>query len=241
MLAKTTGIVIKTTRFSETSLIAKIYTHSHGMLSFLVPGVFSRKPAVSPSLLQVLQVVELDFYFHSHKNLLKIREIKNTLDAKDIYGNIPKTSLATVISELIFKTIKEEEQNESLFDYCLSGVKLLNDSNGKLNHFFLLFALHYTKYIGFYPVNNYFENQPAFHLLSGRFVSQSHGNDLCMTIEESRYFHILLQTVLEEYPHLSIPAVHRQNLLKHLLSYYEIHVNGFTKLKSFEILRMVFH
>jgi DNA repair protein RecO (recombination protein O) len=43
MLDKTEGIVLKTTKYSESSVITSIFTKKYGLLSFIVQGIRSSK------------------------------------------------------------------------------------------------------------------------------------------------------------------------------------------------------
>ena len=46
MLYKTRGVVFKTIRFSETSVVSKIYTERFGLQSYIINGVRSAKAKV---------------------------------------------------------------------------------------------------------------------------------------------------------------------------------------------------
>ena len=61
MLCKTRAIVLKTVKFSETSLVVKLYTEQFGLKSFLVRGVRKKHARNSPNLFQPLSLIEVVF------------------------------------------------------------------------------------------------------------------------------------------------------------------------------------
>ncbi|HRB69903.1 MAG TPA: DNA repair protein RecO, partial [Chitinophagales bacterium] len=74
MLDKTEGIVLKTTKYSESSLIVKIFTKKHGLLSFMVQGVRSSKNKQKGNILQPLNCLNLEIYLKEQRNLNKLKE-----------------------------------------------------------------------------------------------------------------------------------------------------------------------
>ena len=63
MLQKTKGIVLRTVKYKDTSVIADIYTEYCGRASFMVPVSRSRKATVKLSLFQPLALIELEADF----------------------------------------------------------------------------------------------------------------------------------------------------------------------------------
>ena len=60
MLQKTRGIVLRTLKYKDSSLIADVYTEVSGRTSFLLPVSRSRKAPVKTALFQPLAMVELE-------------------------------------------------------------------------------------------------------------------------------------------------------------------------------------
>ena len=240
MLFKSKAVIIKSTRFSETSIITRLYTQSHGVLSFHVPGVYSRKSSFKPSYFQPLQIVEIDFYYRQNKNLLKLREIRIVLSSQHLSPSVNKTALAMIISEVIYKTVKEEEKNENLFRFLYESISLLHNSDGALHNFLLFFLLHYTYYIGFSPSGRYSDHTPVFNLLQGRFTAGGKEHELTMSKSESLMLSDILELKMQDFNSIKTEPEQRHQLLNHLISYYEIHISGFSNLNSYTVLREVF-
>src|ERR1700712_2316525 len=93
---KTTGIVLRTIKYGETSVIAAIYTELFGLQSYLVNGVrtSSKKGPGRASLFQPGAILDLVVYHSELKNLQRIKEFKWGYLYKHIFSDIFKNSVA---------------------------------------------------------------------------------------------------------------------------------------------------
>lgn len=240
MLTHSKGIVIKTTRFSETTVIAKIYTSERGMLSFYIPGVYGKRPSVKPAYLQPLQVLDLNFYFRENKNLLKIKEAKTALLLERIHFDVIRSSIAVFITEIIHKTVKEEETNLNLFGFLLTVIGLLDEPGRNFSLFPLQFLLDYTKFTGFFPSNNFSEEMPYFDIREGKFVNSFPGFENGLDIEESKWLSNLMKRNINESGVFEMPANQKNELLRKMISFYRYHQPGLGVIKSVEVLTEIF-
>jgi DNA repair protein RecO (recombination protein O) len=94
MLEKTEGILLKTTKYAETSVIAKIFTKKYGMLSFMVQGVRSAKAKQKGNILQPLTILQLDIYLKEQRTLNRIREYSTAYIYKYMHADFTKQSIA---------------------------------------------------------------------------------------------------------------------------------------------------
>ena len=62
MIHKTRGIVLRTVDYSDTSLIAKIYTEQFGIQSYLIKGAKRKRASIKANLFQPLALLELEVY-----------------------------------------------------------------------------------------------------------------------------------------------------------------------------------
>ena len=76
MLLKTKGIIIRSTKFGESSLILDIYTLAKGRQSYIINGVRSSKARVQQSMVSLSSLVELVVYHRDSKSLNRIKEVK---------------------------------------------------------------------------------------------------------------------------------------------------------------------
>ncbi|MEM6967074.1 MAG: DNA repair protein RecO [Bacteroidota bacterium] len=121
MLIKTRGIIFRSIKYSETSIISDIFTEQKGLRTYIISGVRKKNARVSASLLQVMSLVDLVVYHRDDKDMTRIKEIK----AAHIYQSLPfdivKSSVGQFMLELTRKAIREPEENEPLFNFVFQS------------------------------------------------------------------------------------------------------------------------
>jgi DNA repair protein RecO (recombination protein O) len=138
----------------------------------------------------------------------------------------------------LHKTLKEEEANAGLFDFLLHTVQALDLNDYGTANFHLVFLVHYSRYLGFYPNTEQASEYTWFDARMGSFVAIP-----AVTSPLPEYNHLLTQILGMSFDcldNLSINHHQRKYLTEYLLEYYSTHVTNFGKLKSFPVLRNVF-
>ena len=121
MLHKTRGIALHTVKFSETSIIAKIYTELFGLQSYLIKGIRKQHSRIKPGLFQPLTILDLTVYHKETGSLQSLKEVHNLYPYQSLPFDIMKSSIALFMNELIYKSIREEEPNQELFDFLFDA------------------------------------------------------------------------------------------------------------------------
>ena len=236
MQIKTKAIVISSLKYQEKSLIVKCLTHSDGLKSYFVPNAFSTKKGNQKiAYFQPLSILEIEA---SHKNkgsLEHFKEIKLAHAYKNIPNDIIKSTIVLFLSEILHYSIHEEEKNESLFDFLESALLWL-DAHDETTNFHLILMLEMTKFFGFYPDNSESEFN-FFDCKEGNFTAFQGTN--CLSEHETFLFKKLIDLKFDSDQKV-FAGVERQVLLKILLDYYLMHLDGFKKPKSLDVLKEVF-
>src|SRR5690606_23689189 len=116
MLISTNAIVISKLKYGESDLIVKCYTEDYGTLSFLLRGVLkSKKGAVQTAYFQSLSQVTLVADYKPNRSLHTIKEVKLNHLYGSLHSNVVKSAVVMFLSEVLSSTLKEEEQNETLY------------------------------------------------------------------------------------------------------------------------------
>jgi DNA repair protein RecO (recombination protein O) len=235
MLEKTEGLVLKTVRFSESSVIVRIFTREKGWLNFHVPGVRSSRNKSKGNLFQPLQFLELDIYHHPTRQLLKIKEHRPAYIYERLPYDMINHSIAVFCLEVISKCLHENEANNELYDYCRSFLIDLDRQTGVDSMKPQKFLLALCKILGFAPLLPRSEaDELYFHLQDGRF--EPFPDNLGPTLEKD-HARLLLRFLRTE-PY-SFNINERNILTDSLLAYFRTHVPGFGKLNSTDILRLI--
>lgn len=238
MLHKSRGIILKSTHYSESSLVVHIYTEKFGIQSYLLQGVRKNKSKIRTSMLQPLHLVQMVVYHKENNGLQRISELRNEPLLNNISMDVIKTSLSLFICELLYNTLKEQPSDEELFDFLHHAIEVLDLAEESVANFHLWFMLKYSKYLGFYPQNTSI-NHLYFDMKNAAFVDSIPEHPLFMNNICSRLMFQLMQSSFNEIQHIRINNDDRRQLLMDLIRYYEWHLPGFKGMKSHHVLEEV--
>lgn len=236
MLHTTKGVVLQYFKYSENSIITKIYTEKFGIQSYILKGINSKKNRAQKAFLQPLSLVELNVYYKENKELQNLREIKPNVVFQSIPFNIYKSSIAFFLAEVLSKLIKEEEPNQALFDYIYHSIEFFDISEKWGHNFHILFLLQLTRYFGIYPQES--ENHEAlfFDYQEGAFKMLKPQHNYFSSAEETTIIKQLLGFKFNVQEDFEISNQIRRSILAGLIEYYSIHLSNLKNLKSKEIL-----
>lgn len=234
MLHSTKGIVLHYFKYSENSIIVKIFTQKFGLQSYILKGVNSKKSKASKAYLQPLSLVEITTYYKHKKGLQSLKGIKPDFTFQTIPFNINKSSIAFFLCEVLNKLIIEEEPNDDLYEFLYYSIQYLDADNNNYVNFHVIFLALLTKYLGIYPQGIELEETSFFDMEQGAFkvLMPKHVNVL--SAENTQ----ILKEIFKEKYHAEITVSNktRSEILKGLLDYYTIHLQNLSNLKTKEIL-----
>jgi DNA repair protein RecO (recombination protein O) len=239
MLYHTRGIVFHQVRYSETSLIVKIYTELFGLQSYMIRGIRSKKSSVKPAQLQHLSLLDMVVYHKEKKDIQNIKELKTAFNFKSIPSDIRKSSLILFLNEILYNVIREQEANPVLFNFVFDSICMLDEKESGIPAFHLHFLVQLTKFLGFFPRNNYSEQNPVFDLEEGLFTNRALHPLLFMEEPLSRYFSQLATLSFDDPGAFQLTAMHRNELLEYILRYYNTHLPGMRQINSHLVLQTV--
>ncbi len=234
MLDKTEGIVLKTTKYSESSIITRIFTKKYGLLSFIVQGIRSSKNKQKGNLIQPLNILNLEIYLKEQRNLNRIKEYTTNYIYKNLHLDFTKQSVAMFCIELITKCIKEHEVNERLYDYVTLFLMELDIEPDSIENKPLFFLLETASILGFEPSLQNILKGTYFNLESGRFEDTINSSNVLDANETTMLKKMM--AVYYEKNELKLTSTERKILLEKMLLYFRWHITDFTELKSPAVL-----
>lgn len=239
MLVKTTGIVFRSLKYSETSIIADIYTQALGLRSYIISGVRTKKSKVSAGLLQVMSLVDLVVYHRDDKDLCRIKEIKAAYLFQTIPFNIQKGAIGLFLLEMMQKSIRESEQNEELFDFLFHTIQYLDETTDQIRNFHLSVLVKLSAYLGFAPTGTYTAHAPFFDLQEGHFRSEPPPNAHYIDTDASQLLSQLMHHHLHEAHTVVSNRPRRNALLDGLIDYYRLHIENMPEVNAHKVLKTV--
>lgn len=243
MLHKTKGIVLRTIKYGDTSVIVLVYTELFGIQSYLVNGVRtgSRKGGSKSTFFQPASILELVVYHNELKNIQRIKEYKWTFLYKAVFFDVFKNAIAMFMVELLQKTIKQPESNPDLFYFIEDSLIHLDEAEGQvLANYPLFFALHLATLYGFQFSDQYTPEKPFLDLQEGGFV---HDRPLHSFYLEDQHSYITSQLLKAMQPHelaeIRLNHETRRILLQAYQHFYALHVQDFGTMKTLPVLQEV--
>lgn len=231
MVVKTKGIVIKSIKYGDNSAIVNIFTRQFGLMGFMVRGVYGKKASIKTSHLMPLNLLDLVFENHAKKNLQSIKEIHVIDSFYSMDFTLAKQAMFAIHNELLQQLLKENQQNELLFDY------LENDLLPHLKeepHFWqlpydMLSILHHY---GCLPNSDTYKEGHYLDIKNGVFTSNNMNPRIENNLEVSK---IIVELINKGMMHLVKSSQLRNQTIDCLMEYFRLHVNEHFQLKSREV------
>lgn len=238
-LEKTSGIILHTTKYSETSLIVKIITPDFGVQSYIVNGVRGKKSKFKAPVFQPLTLVDMVVSNTDKAKLQRISEINIHYPYNDIPYNIIKSSIALFLNEVLYKAIKEQHSDENLFEFLKNSLQLLDLNHHNCSNFHVFFMVQLSRYLGFFPEGQCTATTPVFDLLEGRFVGSLPNHPNYLNPIQSKLLNQLINGEYSTIHQLEMDKHQRRQLLQSLIKFYQLHITSFGEIKSLEVLEQV--
>ena len=239
MIEKTRGIFLHAVKYSETSLIACIYTEMHGRQSFIINGVRNKNSSVKAAVFQPLYLLELEIYYKTGREIHRIKNARIANPYSTIPFDIRKSTQVMFLAEILYKCLREEESNNELFNFIYHSLSLLDLSETGINNFHIWFLFNLTRFLGINPsrdnalISNFFDLQSALFVSHEPLHNQF--TDKHITTLFSRLFDIDSSSI----ERLNYSQNERKLILEKLLEFYKIHFDNLGEIKSLEVIKEV--
>lgn len=243
MLQKTEGIILRTIKYNETSNIVDVYTSYCGRYSFVVSIPKTRRSAIRTSLFQPLALVEIEADFHANaRRMSRIKNVRLAYPFTSIPFDQRKTTIAFFMAEFMIYSLREEVENEKLFKYLCNSILWLDSCVDHFANFHLVFMMHLSWFLGFYPNLTGYKKGDCFDLQNSCYISMRPLDNRQLYLQPDEAYHIgMLMRMNYNNMHLfNMSRAQRNRCIEVLLLYYRIHLPEFPDLKSVAVLREVF-
>jgi DNA repair protein RecO (recombination protein O) len=243
MVHATKGIVLRTVKYGDTSIITTIYTELFGIQSYMVKGVrqSSKTSAGKASFFQPAAMLEMEVYHNELKQLQFIKEYQWAYLYEKVLFDVVRNTVAQFVIELLQHSLKEPEANPELFYLREDTLKQLDKGNDTLTgNLPLYFTLHLGSELGFHFNGTYSEQTPVLDFQEGMFIAEKpahpyylEGKLAQITSDLSGLqFYNDLETI-------SLNRTIRRELLEAYQTYLSLHITDFGEMKSFGILQEI--
>ncbi len=239
MLEKSRGIVLHHFKYGESSIIAHIYTGNRGRQSFIFKGIRSVKSKMKSNFLQPLFIVDIEAYYKESRDLNIVREMTLFRTFSFPY-NIMKSSQVIFLAEVLYKTLKEETRNTELFGFLINSIEYFDLASEGTSNFHIFFMVKLMRYLGILPSHRENSQVSYFDMKEGNYQSVIPDHPDFLEPFETRFLQYLLSAGYPNLSRLKMNHTDRHLILERLIRFYAIHIEGFEKLKSYQVLKEVF-
>lgn len=247
MTHKTRGIVLKSIRYGETSLVVTVFTELFGIQTYMVNGVrSSKKTGSKAALYQPASLLDMEVYHNDQKTMHRIKECSWSFLYKNVLSDVLKNSIAIFMIELLHKTLKQPEQNSDLFYFCEDVLQQLDDAPPAVAaNLPLFFSLQLMQFVGIRisdrkPFNTANDSPLYLDLQEGMFTTDAPTHPYSLHTEDALLTSLLLKIMLPaELEQVKMNQQKRRFLLAKFMEYYALHIPDFGKIRTLDILHEV--
>ena len=207
------GIILKTSPYSETQKIIRIYTKEKGYLSMISPSVVFKRKTKTVHLLQISEIVYFDIF---------------------------KMNILLLWGEILNLILKNEGKNEELFDYLTHSIEYLNSTHNDIGNFNLYFLYRLAGFIGFRINTSSWQENYVFNINDGSFYPSDPATPYISGPNTAKIIYQLCTCPLTEIKAIPLNRQSRNILLDVILLFYSIHLNINFNIKSIQVIREVF-
>ena len=238
MIISTSAIILSKVRYKDNDLIVKCLTRDLGVVSYMIKNISTSKKSKNKfAFFQLLNILDLESNYNPNRSIQYIKDLKIRYNFTSLHTNIYKSSVVMFLSEILSNIIHNESKDLELFDFIEESF-IWYDKSEDSSSFYLIFLMKITHYLGFYPdctnmSYNYFNLEEGLFETSKNSKYVIQGDSLVL-------FKTILGIKFDTNKLLFIDKINKKDILKNILIYFKLHVDGFKDPKSLIVLNQIF-
>jgi len=233
MYTSTQGIVLQNIRYSDNSLIVKIFTRKNGVISFIIKNTFSKKSKQPAAYFTPLTILDLIYNETYNEKLTFLKEVTIAHPFHAIHSDIRKNSILIFYKELLMKLLYHANApDEPLFDFIKEHLLKLEAIPELTPDFHIVFLIQLIQQLGYKPELNFSLHTPYFSIEDSNFGSSFLEVPSYLSKEASFY----LFTILKNQNHTIPDKRTRMELLNGMILYLMKHNKQIKEIESVAIL-----
>jgi DNA repair protein RecO (recombination protein O) len=241
MIEKTKGIVLHQIKYTDSGIVAQLYTRKFGRQSFLIRGVRNKKAGRHNVFFQPMFILELIANNKESRSMQTLKEFSVSYTPSEIYSNIKKSCVAIFLGEVLTSVLREESPNEELFDFIEESIIYFDRSSDGYANFHIAFLAGLSSYLGFEPAKRANPGDHYFDMMNGIFVAAPPLNGSYARRSVSQVLSEFFASSYDQIKDITLTGSLRNEVLETLVNYYSLHLPGLKKIKSLEVLKEVFN
>ncbi|HMA65115.1 MAG TPA: DNA repair protein RecO, partial [Chitinispirillaceae bacterium] len=123
---KTSAVVVSVIPWRETSVVVKLFTKEHGMISAAAKGVKRSRQLHTP--IERGQIIDTLVYVHHNRTMQTLADTQIVAFYQSIRSDLEKTALRDLVLELLQKSIHDTNAHPELFELLVRCFTQLDES-----------------------------------------------------------------------------------------------------------------
>ena len=226
MIINTDAIVLKTFSYGETSLISRCFTKDKGKISFIIKGAKSKKNLVSPYF-QPLSFINIIYKENEKRELQIVSKVSFVQIWTQIPLSLRKMSLSQSILEISDFTLEKNDPYPSLFNILIKTLQIFESGDIDENILFWNYEFKILSEMGFMiNIDDNFDSE---------LISLKRNDKIINTMQQ------LISGNISDINLDTISLDNKKKISKFLYQKLCFHFEGFERLKSFRVIKDIFH
>lgn len=240
MEIKTRAIVLRTVRYGESQVIVDMLTAEAGRVSFICHLSKTNRGKVRKQLFQPLTILEVVFDNRPGTALRHFRDLRVARPFVSIPFDPIKLSICLFIAEFLTHATNGEQEGGPLEEFVEHSLEWLDSATEGFANFHLVFMIHVTLFVGFFPNLDDYVDGAWFDLRDGAFTMVCPSHKDYVAPRETAALRQLMRMSFDNMRLFRMGRDDRNRCVDVVVAYYRLHVPGFPELKSLAVLRELF-
>lgn len=241
MLEKTRAIVLHQIKYTDSGIVAHLYTRKFGRQSVLIKGMRKKKSGKHSIMFQPMFILDVEMYYKPSREMQTLKEFSMAWTPYEINSNIRKGTVAMFLGEVLSSVLKEESSHEELFDFIENSIVYFDSCMEDYANFHISFLAALSRFLGFEPTpagsrsgNVYFD------MRNGAFVPVPpvHGEYASETVSE--ILAAFFGSPYDSANKIQLTGKLRNEVLESIIRFYSVHLPALRKINSLDVLKEVF-
>jgi len=212
MTDKTTLIILNHTKFGENSLVIHTISKEYGRRGFMVRA--GKKSSMA--LFLPLNIVEAEVVENPKSNLWSAKNFSCETPLNGIRSNIHKNTISLFMSEVLYRVVHEDMNEDGLFDWCVKSIMTLDSLESDFSNYHIRFLLELAGALGFSPsVEDMAPFADEYLSLLSDFITKPFGETMLIPLNGET----------------------RNALCERIIRYLEFHTESTINIRSLAVLR----
>lgn len=238
-MLSTEALVIKSTKYGDTSLILNVFTATKGLLPIMIKGV-RKNLKTGAQILNPGSYIHCLIDYNAHRNFQYFKEFKPAQVFWNIQGDIIKNCVLIFCIEVLGEILIRDDDQPELFEFVLQFMQALDQAkSNSFQNFPFYFLSQIAQFLGYQFDQGYHWKTPYFNVVSGSFDSVPSAIHPIINQEESQLLSALVHADLNEISTISLNGKMRQYLQDIIILYLQIHTPYFKQIHSLAVLRAI--